>query len=351
MRPRTAIHACRARASLVWFAIAFASMSILASCLVEYALPEARDPEFTLKLTILRGRLTQTPNMPLVLMLGSSRTALGFRAGDVQLKMNGDRILAYNFALRGGGPFVELLTLRRLLKEGIRPKLLLVEVFPPLLNNAKRHSLEEVWFQSGRMSFGEIASLESYHTEPWRLIRRWFIARLEPWLSLHWIADWPASARRTGAKDFYLLGDHLKVDRYGWEPYPSSSVNPAGAARARSMYRDSMREFAPAERSIAAVRALLALCEHERIPTALVLMTEGSAFRSFYPPMLSERLEQMVRDISHEYAVPLFDARAWVADVDLADAHHPLPTGATNLTKRLTHEVIEPLLSQNQSHR
>ena len=42
--------------------------------------------------------------------------------------------MLFNFGMVGAGPLVELVVLRRLLAEGVRPDLLLVEVLPPLFN-------------------------------------------------------------------------------------------------------------------------------------------------------------------------------------------------------------------------
>src|SRR5262249_33484984 len=41
--------------------------------------------------------------------------------------------LLFNFALGGSGPLKELVCLRRLLREGVRPRLVCVELAPPLL--------------------------------------------------------------------------------------------------------------------------------------------------------------------------------------------------------------------------
>jgi hypothetical protein len=339
----------RARRALLWFGLFFCAFTGAAAWAVEHRFLHARDPEFAIKITHLRAQLERAPGQPLVVMLGSSRSALGFRAGDVHETRDGRHVLAYNFALLGGGPFLELLSLRRLLATGVHPDRIIIEVFPALLNSAGTHSLEEVWLQSGRLRLSEILRLEQYHTQRWRLIRRWARARLEPWTSLRWILE-PSS--QTLSADGQFLFDYVsgtRMDEHGWIPYYSQGVSAderlVSLSRTQAQYKDSMRAFHPAARSVAALNALLETCQLQRIPVALVLMPEGKDFRKFYAPGLREQLDRFVGEISRRWNVPLHDGRDWVAEADLADSHHALPSGAVVLTAHLSHEVIAPLFA------
>jgi hypothetical protein len=323
-------------------------MTGLLAWAVERRLPEVRDPEFAVKIEHLRTQLDRSPKQPLIVMLGSSRSALGFRAGDVHEIRNGVPVLAYNFAIMGGGPLVELLCLQRLLSSGIRPDYLIVEVFPALLNNAGRHSLEEVWLQSGRMRLSEITRLEHFHTQPSRLLRRWAHSRAEPWLALHWLLQPSTVSVSLDEEALFDFVAGAQVDSHGWVQYFPHGVTAeqrlVSLNNTRSAYRDSMLAFQPADRTLAALDTLLDTCRSERIPTALVLLPEGEEFGRFYAPGLSEKLESMVEGISHHWDVPLIDGRHWVSDNDLADSHHALKSGAVILTERLIREVIRPLL-------
>jgi hypothetical protein len=72
----------------------------------------------------------------------------------------------------------------------------------------------------------------------------------------------------------------------------------------------------------------------------LVLMPEGSEFRSWYPPSELPQIESFLGALQREYQVPLVDARTWIADDDFADSHHLLLPGAAQFTKRLGQEVF-----------
>ncbi len=348
---RTTDHARRrqqvrqARRVLLWGLLFFLGLHLVAAVSVERCMPEARDPEFAIKAERLQVLRRQAPDNPLVLMLGSSRTAEGFRAGDVHARWDGRPALVFNFGLSGGGPVLQLLCLRRLLAGGVRPDLLLIEVLPPTLNQPGKHPLEEVWLQGGRMRLSELRRLGRYHTDPMRLMRRWCRARLIPWPSLHRCAQ---ALLTPEPLDLPAVPGRGKIEKDGWEPQFQNGVTPEQCHHylqvAREQYRDSMGAFHPAQQPLAAVSALLDLCRREEIPVVLVLMPEGSAFQAFYPAPLRESLDALLANLSTKWQVALIDARDWVADEDLWDAHHPLPSGASVFTKRLADDVICPLL-------
>ena len=81
------------------------------------------------------------------------------------------------------------------------------------------------------------------------------------------------------------------------------------------------------------------------IPARLVLMPEGSPFRSWYGLGANDRLLAFLRVVSSEYDVPLTDARGWLPDEEFSDGHHMLEAGAVAFTDRLTREVIAPAIT------
>jgi hypothetical protein len=345
MAHRQSRHHLRARSAFLWTLLFFVLFQLSGAVSVERWLPDARDPDFTLKLAYLQSHRRQAPDRPLVLMLGSSRTSLCFQAGSVQASRGGSPALAFNFGLSGGGPFMELLCLRRLLAAGIRPDLLLVEVLPAMLNQPGQRPLEEQWLQGGRMRLSEIARLEQYLSDPARSMRRWYRSRFLPWPALHrsfqalLVPGWVEPPTGPGEG---------QVDAHGWEAHFLKGVTEEQRRHlleiARGQYRDSMGDFHLAEQPVHTLHALLDLCHREAIPVALVLMPEGTEFRAMYPTEVTVGLYHFLSEFSREWNVPLIDARQWVPDRDLWDAHHALPSGAAIFTARLEREVIRPLL-------
>jgi hypothetical protein len=335
-----------ARTALFWGLVGFAAAQLTAAVAVEHWLPDGRDPEFTLKAEGLRARRHQAPDSPLVLMLGSSRTSLGFRACDVQATWGDEKAQVYNFGLSGGGPLLELLALRRLLNEGIRPDLLMIELLPPAFNQPGRHPLEEVWLQGGRLRLSELHRLQIYHSDPMRLVRRWWKSRLLlPWAGVQRAVQ---DCLATNPADRAPGPGGGKVDTDGWEAHFLNGVTPEQRRYylqlAHDQYHDSMGEFHLASQPVQAIHALLDLCRAQHIPVVLILMPEGTDFQGFYPPPLRAALDAFLTNLSREQGLPLIDARNWLRDEDLWDSHHPLPSGAAIFTERLAREVIHPLL-------
>src|SRR5688500_7375640 len=115
------------RESLLWLLAGFALCQLVLAGALERWAPGARDPEFASRLRDLRCRRAEAPGRPLVVFLGSSRTALAVDAARLSVPAGGPGPVAFNFGLLGCGPTLQLVTLRRLLADGVRPDSLYVE--------------------------------------------------------------------------------------------------------------------------------------------------------------------------------------------------------------------------------
>src|SRR5262245_62175806 len=91
----------KSRTSLLSGLLAFAVLQAGLVGAVECWLPEVRDAEFGYKLARLRNLVAKSPDRPLVISLGSSRTQLGFRPSVVTAACAAaDRdAVAFNFGL------------------------------------------------------------------------------------------------------------------------------------------------------------------------------------------------------------------------------------------------------------
>src|SRR5438445_5917624 len=121
----------RARAAVLWGLAGFVALQAGVELAMDHWLPQLRDPEYGAKLERLRSKLAETPRAFTIVMLGSSRTQSGLRAGQLERQLTRDLhcpVVVSNFGISGAGPFSELLHLRRLLGQRVRPNLLLIEV-------------------------------------------------------------------------------------------------------------------------------------------------------------------------------------------------------------------------------
>src|SRR5262245_10472639 len=260
----------RAGAAIAWFAAFFLCAQAALALAMERWRSEFRDPELGRKLGLLRARLSDHPDRPLLLMLGSSRTLQGFqpRRFEGMTAPDGRPVVAFNFGLTGVGPMKELACLHRLRLEGIRPALLLVEMLPALLNEPGTLRIsEEMWLNPAMLSTADLALLHSYHSQQKDLVTAWLRARLVPWYSYRlpvmeslapkWL---PPEQTRTP------LG---KMDQYGWQPFGRDAVTAEERGRlmeqVRTQYGFGTREFRIGPGPRQALCDVLEFCRQENI--------------------------------------------------------------------------------------
>jgi hypothetical protein len=336
----------RARASLLLGVLCFAGMQLGMGVYIDSRHPELRDAEYGQKLARLRSRLAETPGRPLIVFLGSSRSELGFRPEVLPtLRVAGEPAVVFNFALSGSGPIMELMCLRRLLAAGIHPTQLIVEVLPPLLHQEGEWA-EEHWLPVDRLGVTDLFLLRHYWQHPWSSSVEGLASRLVPWFSNRY-------AIMTRCAPCWLTWDMRQddwgaLDRSGWLPYRQEAVDAEeyrrGLEFARGQYAADLKRFHISDAPDRALHELLRLCRVKHIAVTLVLMPEGRAFQSWYPPAARAEIERYLARVGAEHGVALVDARLWMEDNAFCDGHHLLPRGAAVFTQRFGQEVLQPLL-------
>jgi hypothetical protein len=339
------------RRELAWLVASFLGFQACLAVALEFWLPQLRDPMYAVRAERFRRRLVAAESQPLsVVMLGSSRTAFGFRGGLVEERLQaalGRRVIACNLGCCGTAHLNELILLRRMLSRGLRPDLLMVEVTPPVLAGQPHAPREPDWLLPGRFSWSEVGELEKYEPALTSPRREWIKAFPLPWYSrrfeiLSWLApQWVPARFRSEWGD--------SADPSGWSPHAVRDRSLAsyrrGVERARDEYFAFLAWFQVTPSSGGPLLDLLELCRAERIPAALVLMPEGTEFRSFYPPFAWPRVNEFLSTVTRGFSVPLVNAREWIPDSGFSDSHHLLPEAATRFSEQLCHEALVPLLS------
>ena len=324
---------------LIWIAVGQASLVAF----LEWRHPEFLDPKYGCRLLALRTFREEQEDRTLLLVLGSSRAEQGFRPSLLAHRISDTPVspqtppspLFYNMARGGSSPLLYLLTLRRLLSDGIHPDALLVEIFPPALVEDE-----------------ESAVIYKPTLRDWPLLRRyavngrtwafWLQDRLLLWYKyrsgfLDWAAPrWLLPEARWGENLWDYHGGEWRV-----------LGNKVSVQERRRLMDDARRRYAPALQhfrissdSDRALRELLDTCRAQRIAVVLFLMPESSAFRGWYPPEARGRLSDYLAELHREYGAPLIDARRWIEDWDFSDGHHLLSWGAAAFTRRFAKEVL-----------
>jgi hypothetical protein len=339
----------QAKRVLVLTALWFLVIQLGLAVAIERWLPDLRDPEYGSRALRLERRIARTSHDPLtVVMLGSSRTTLGFKAGQIEAPLQqalGRPVISYNLGFTGAGPLMQLIELHRLLALRVRPNLLLVEVLAPLMAG-QMGKYELYRLPLNRAWHNELAILERYGRSREEMDSAWWHDWPIPWYSHRYAIVsrfFPACLPYQRRMDWAFVADES-----GWAPAP---INRDSPQRHRQALENARNEYAPYLNGFQlggpgpqALRELLDLCRQEQIRVALVLMPEGSEFRALYSPAAWSEIATFLGEISHEYAIPVVNAREWIVDEDFSDSHHLLLRGASAFTERLGRETVLPLL-------
>ena len=338
----------RARLALAWALAACAVLQIAPSIVMDRWLPEMRDPEYGAKLLRLRALQRERPDEPLVLLVGSSRSAMGLRpdAFPECRTADGRTALVFNFGMTGYGPLQELALLHRLLRDGVRPAQVLIEVHPLLLHQENGYG-EESWMNVNYLDWGDLCVISRYASHPGQLRREWLAGRLSPWYSRRFLIldrfapNWAPPATRQNAWS--------GLDARGWLPHHRQQVTEQeyreGQNYARREYEPALNGFRVTELADRAMRELLELCSQASIPAALYVMPEGSEFRGWYPPAARSEIDAYLAGLGRRYGCPCYDATCWSADGDFWDGHHLLPEGARRFSAKFARDALRPMLA------
>jgi hypothetical protein len=299
-----------------------------------------RDPEYAAKETRLLARLAESPDRPLILVLGSSRTFLALQAGRVQEALGPEPPLVFNFGLTGAGPLRQWLVYQRLRASGVRPAFVFLEVLPPLFNRAGGVNQEDWWLDGEQLTLGEIRAVTPWHSHPARLLRSWARSRLAPAFRHHGLG--PALGEPVSSSE--IGSELLRVDEHGWFEGFARPLSPQESRRrteiAHHQYRDNLGDFRLASQPLRALEDLISCCRREGVPIALMLLPEGSRFRGWCSPAMISGYESWLTEFCRRENLPLVDARRWIGDEGFWDGHHLYAAGAVRFSERWKNEAL-----------
>jgi hypothetical protein len=313
--------------------------------------PEVRDPEYGYKLARLRQRLTEAPDRPLVLALGSSRTLMGFRPELLPAYHTpaGETPLVFNFGLSGCNPMQQRLYLQRLLDAGIQPRQLWIEVIPVYQG---ANDKPENFIPFDRLAWSDLRVLCSFGTPAAPLYFRWVYERLVPWFFYRYgLVSWYAPQMLPPEHRQDQLWSALSD--LGWRSCGSESVTPEqfwhSVEAAHKDHGPYLEHYGIADVPDRALREMLVLCRSKGIATVLYTMPEAKVYRDWYSPQAQATVAAYLNRLAREYQVPVVDTRDWVADTGFADSQHMLPCGAEAFTRQFGQEALGPVLEGREA--
>lgn len=323
----------------------FLAAQMLFNIVADMRHPELYDPEYGVRLALLRARQAEIPDRPLLLLIGSSRTVMSFRPEILGELRTGDgaQVLPFNFSHLAAGPLMNLMAYDRLRREGIRPRWLVMEVMAPNLSREPGTTPTTI------ANAGDLPLLDHHIHRP-TLYGRYVMLRMLPWHRhrndlVHRLAPALATPGTFIDEEDMRLGP-LGGD-IGWQITKDESPEflERALAHARTGYAPRLQEFTIKESAIRAHCELVEMCRQDGVQVVLLLTPEGSEFRSWYPPEALQQIDAWCAAMRNAYGVPVVDARTWLPDSDFMDSHHVLNRGANTFTKRLEQELFIPLVT------
>jgi hypothetical protein len=328
-------------------AIVFVAVQLLFTVVVDVWHPEVYDEEFGVRMGLLHARQTETPDRPLLLLMGSSRTVMNFRP-ELLPEMRtttGTAVLPFNFSHLGAGPTMTLMEYHRLRRAGVRPTWLALEVMPPCLSN------ESPSVMTACMSVLDLPLLHRYVN--WSTLYGQFVkTRLLPLYRhrqevVHGLSPAWATPDSSGKQDRIRLGPLGGDD--GWlvrNEVPADFLQ-RQMELTRADYYPQLQQFTVKESARRAYRELIETCRRDGVHVVLLLTPEGPAFRSWYREGGLRQIDAFCDEVRRDYGVDVIDTRTWLPESDFIDSHHVCLHGAKEFTTRLGREVLQPLVRQS----
>jgi hypothetical protein len=324
-------------AGLVFYVIA----SFILARLIDGPLACVRDPEYAVRRDRLLAMQAKHPGKPIVLAIGSSRMVEGFRPSVLHDSETQHDVVYLNGGLVGSGSMLELLSYRRLKRDGLKPSQVLIEYWPPLLRG-DNHA------EYGRIDLPRLSPAD------WPMVRDYFP---DPTSVARYMAEGQVLPLWRYRRGFQILIDRHSVvdarthnryatgmDEFGWWPGVRDldadierSKHPNIEHSAFHPYLDGYSIGDPADR---ALRDLIAECQADNVGVTLVYLPENQAFRTLYSSESESIWKNHVKKLIADTGVSLIMARAWDFEHELPDGVHLTQGGASRFTRRLADEWL-----------
>jgi hypothetical protein len=310
----------RARTAIALLPLAFVAVLGGAWYTAEAAVPQITDTSYHVHLELIRTAAADYPERPLGVVLGSSRVVWAFQPEQLT---EPDGIYWVNGAQTGAGPTLNRLILHRLLRDGVRPAVVVLEVMPPFF------ARENGRFVTGHFACSELPLMRRYADRSLHYDYHFLCHRLARASDLARVTD-PFAGRR-------------HVNSRGGLTTVEADVTPAERARRTTA---ALRANAPALKSMTvrtgadlAFRDTLREAAEHGVRVVLLRMPEGPVFRSWYDPAGLARFDAYLASVAAEFGVPVLDARLWLDEEDFYDSHHVLKRGSEKFTARFAREM------------
>jgi hypothetical protein len=291
--------------------------------IAEAAVPEITDPDYHLRLRLARAARADHPDRPLGVVIGSSRTVWAFRPELLPEAPAAGDVYWVNVSHIESGPTLNRVILHRLLRDGVRPAAVVIEIMPRFFvkesDRVVVQNLAVTEFALVRRGADRTFDYD-YHFLRQRFTRAGDLTR---------VTDPFAGVVEPCARGGYRL---LRADL-------TADERARALALAHKMNADHLRQMTVHPGADRALRATLREAADHGIRAVLLRTPEGPTFRSWYDPDGLTRFDGYVAAVAAEFGAHQLDARLWLEEDDFADSHHVLKRGADKFTARFAREI------------
>lgn len=340
----------QAKSALFWGLLSFVALQVAMRVFLDHARPDLRNPTFEIKAAQLAKHMQGTETAPTtVITLGSSMMINGISPKLLEAPLAeelGRPTVVYNMGVFGGGPFSHLVYTRRLLERGVRPDLVVVEVFPLHFDETDK-PLDYRRYPAFVLEKNDVPVVARYG-DAQTLHKEWWEAYLVP------VYGHRLTIMNGLAEVFVPFKDRVErwktIDEYGWSrlPYPTEEQRRTAMAHVKKYYGPKLGKFNPGGPGPKAMDELLGMLKKDNVPTVMLLMPEGPVMQGLYDPKGWAKFMEGCKALSRKHSVPIFSARDWFGEEDFVESFHLHEKGAKAFTERLGRELIAPMLKRQQ---
>jgi hypothetical protein len=302
---------------------------------------------------------------PDVVILGSSRFQR-LSAAEAQWLLRLEHpeagpLRVHNAAVPAGDPIAEDYVLERLLRQGARPRLAVVEVSPDTVNHYNQyfamHIHRQVTWADTPAYFmdicrsGELKKLAATRLVPLYAHRREL--RRQAVLAVARLFETPPPAPEppdpTPAVSAPVALPWAELLQVGLPPLSAEQ-----AAAREAMARDTwkrFRDYRPGGTTAAALERLLRRCRRSGVEVVLVGAPNASYYNRNYTPEINTAYLRYINGLTQTYGCRFLDYRDAAPDQLFEDLNHLNDEGGRYFTCKLTHELLSPYWQEKRRGR
>ena len=342
---------------LLWSGLAFVCAQLGFGLLLDSCWQRLRFPQAAAILAEARQLAVQ----PDLVCLGSSRLGVAFRPFELseQLRRQSGRddVVAFNACIEAGDTLTSEFMLNQLLAEGVRPRLVIVEVSPETLaeRNAWMHlhvdrqlrwqDLPDVWLDVWRSRNGP--RLLATRLLPLHAYRREIKATL-----VRYVPAVRLSSKKRGNSVDTEPTPLPFVDTLRIAGRTDRSLPPWEKRQIwLQLVRNWLRDYRLGGSAGRALDRLVARCQQEGIEVVLLGAPVAASHRDLYTPAVEGQFQACMARLTALPGCTFVDWRAEFEDEFFVDNHHLFREGALEFTTRLARWFGSDMFAQASAKR